>query len=278
MFLCLSKDLPTAVFKGCENVKVPLMITFRDILAVLQDYLLLSNSSQAKVQLVDTRDGRVVSEVSMPYLIRKPIIRRLSLLRYDQAAVAVSNKVQTINIEGQNLTLGTALNLKGDPVGVSTCGKSDLVVSYCKAPWLEVISTDGKPLHQFDEKGTSQHFKLPKFLTTSIDGYVFVSDRGTNTITKMNTSLQLLQTFSSALLTSSRGIISISPDQLLVCSDLNHCIVLLNTNTGTLSTILGEEDGLQYPCSLSYRPEQRKLYVLCCNALGTRSVKIFELI
>jgi len=177
MFLFMSKDLSTVVIKRCENVKLSLVITFRDILAVLQDRLLLSNSSQAKVQLVDTKDGRVVSEVSMPYLIKKPVIRRLSLIRYDQAAVAVSNKVQTINIEGQNLTLGTALSLKGDPVGVSTCGESDLVVSYCKAPWLKVISTDGKPIHQFDEKGTSQHFKLPKFLTTSIDGYIFVSDQ-----------------------------------------------------------------------------------------------------
>jgi len=124
-----------------------------------------------------------------------------------------------------------------------------------------VVTTDGKVSHQFDKEGTSQHFKWPDFLTTSVDNLIYVSDYGTNTITRLNSSLQLLQTFPSPLLSWPRGIISISPDQLLVCSYYNGRIVVLNTRTGKSSILLGYQDGIVCPWSLIYCPEQKKLYV-----------------
>jgi len=255
--------MSTAVYERKEVVNIASEnVYIRNILVLSPDCILLCNSSQAKVQLVDIREGRVLSELLMPYWIKRPLIRRLCITRNDQAALTVDDKkVQMINIRGQSITLATVLTLKYNPWGVSTCGESDLVVSYLTAPWLEVISPDGSVRHQFHQTGATSHFKNPNFLTTSVDGYIYVSDWNTNTITKLDSSLQLLQTFSSPLLSTPGGIISISPEQLLVCSAQNNRIVLINTRTGESSILLGPQDGIERPWSLSYCPEQQKLYL-----------------
>ena len=202
-------------------------------------------------------------------------MRRLCLTRKDQATVTVEgNKVQMINIQGQSITLGKVLTLNYDPWGVSTCGESDLVVSYQTAPWLEVISTEGKVFHHFHQIEKTSHFKYPNFLTTSVDGYIYVSDWGTNKITKLDSSLQMLQIFSSSQLSSPQGIISISPDQLMVCSQTNDRIVILNSSTGKTSSLLWKQDGIKFPNSLGYSPEQKLMYV--CRDITDR-LKVYKI-
>jgi len=277
----LSTDMSTAVFKRQDLRHWSRFGCIQDISVVSSDYILLCNDSTENVKLVNTRDGRVLSEVSVTSswaniffssYMRYRLSYRLSLIRKDRAAVAFPNKIQFINIQGQSITLGTVLTLNYYPRDVSRCGKSDLVVSYKTAPWLEVISPDGSVLHQFRQTGATSHFKNPNYLTTSVDGYIYVSDWGTKTITKLNSSLQLLQTFSDPLLDLPYGMVSISPDQLLVCSFWKDRIVLLNTRTGKSSILLGKQDGIKSPWSLSYCPEQEKLYVS-----GSRSLKVYNL-
>jgi len=236
---------------------------------VVVSHELVSVSDDEKVQLIDTRVRRVVSKVKMP---NRP--RRQCLTRSGQLAVTMGGKkVQMINIHGQTLTKTTVLDVKKQPWGITSVGHTSFALSYKHSPWLEVIATDGTVLHQFNNEGTTQPFKYPYFLTSD-EGYVYVSDRITNKITKLNFSLQLLQTFSSRLLSWPRGIVSISPDQLLVCSLRNHRIVLLNTSTGKSSILLGEQDGIEYPRSLSYCPKQKKLYVA---KLYTDSLAVYTL-
>jgi len=262
--------MSTAVFKPQDLQRWSGFDSIREILVVSSDYILLCFVLNPKVKLVNTRDGRILSEVSVTSWAKflfSNMWYRLSLIRKDRAAVAFSNKIQFINIQGQSITLGTVLKLKHDPVDVSRCGNSDLVVSYFTAPWLEVISPDGSVCHQFRQNGTTSHFGYPENLTTSVDGYIYVSDRDTNKITKLDSSLQLLQTFSDPLLNKPCATISVSPDQLLVCSYDNYRIVLINTSTGESSILLGPEDGIERPMSLTYCPEQEKLYVTQEGAL-----------
>jgi len=261
----LSTDMSTAVFKR-QDLKLWSGDDYIDDISVVSsDYILLCFYLNENVKLVNIRDGGVLSEVSVTSswanIFSSYMRKRLFLIRKDQAAVAFSNKVQFITIQGQSITLGTVLKLNHDPRGVSMCGESALVVLYDTAPWLDVISPDGSVRHQFCQTGATSHFKYPNYLTTSVDGYVYVSDWGTNSITKLDSSLQVLQTFSNRMLSWPHGIISISSDQVLVCSYKNDRIVLLNTRTGKSSILLGPQDGIQRPMSLSYCPEQEKLYV-----------------
>jgi len=262
--------MSTAVFQRQEDVKFATKESvINDIAVVSPDTLLLSNGTEKNVQLIDTRSGRVLSVVSLQ---SEP--QGLCLTRSDQAAVAVGANIQMLNIQGHVLTKSTLLELQYSMFGIKKLGDTSFVLSYNVSPWLEVVTTDGKASHQFDKEGTSQHFKWPDFLTTSVENLIYVSDRGTDKITKLDSALLLLQTFSSSQLDSLRGIISISPDQLLVCNWNNHRIVLRNTRTGKSSTLLGYQDGIVCPWSLIYCPEQKKLYVA---QYATDKINVFRL-
>jgi len=237
---------------------------------VSPDTILLSNFQDKKVQMFDTR-GQKVSEVKLQH---SPL--ELCLIRKDQAFVVLGKNVQKINIQYNNLqsaklTKGTMLKRHDLHVlGITTIKDTSLVVSYIKFPWLEVITTDGELLHQYEDEDTG-YFLYPSHLTTSPDNYVYVSDQLNSEITKLDFSLQLIDSFSNPLLSTPKGIISISNDQLLVCSTR---LVLLNTSTGKSSILLGKQNGIEYPHSLTYCPEHKKLYFAMQN---TDRINVYRL-
>jgi len=161
-----------------------------------------------------------------------------------------------------------------DDVYGLTSSQNSLVVAYMCQPWLEVISMDGKVLHQFGKSGKSQHFKCPAFMCTTPGGSVFISDYGTNTITKVDARLNIIQTFTSPLLEEPYGITAVTEDQILVCNYRNNSIVLLQPSTNTMSTLLGEDDGIEVPWSLTYCPDQKKVYVAVSSYPAT--IKVYQ--
>ena len=251
-------DMSTAVLKKLDDLKISSRAVYMDIAVVSPDTILLTNGDEFKVKLFDIKKGHAVSEMT---LLGYP--RGLCLIRSNQAVVAVKGKkVQFFNLESRNyLTKGFVLDVNHDPFSIARINDTSFVISYHYYPWLEVLTTDGKVSHQFDKDGKTQYFKFPNHITSSTDNYVYVSDFVTNTITKLDFSLQLLVTFCSPLLTSPRGIISVSSDQLLVCSTLGcwdkHLIVMLNTRTGEWSTLLENQERSS---TLGFCPEQKKLY------------------
>ena len=236
---------------------------FYDLAVVSPDMLLVSNRSKQCVQLLDCLKGKVMSELQLqncPW--------RICLTDRNTAAVQVGDKkIQLIKVKDKTLTNGRELTVSEDIRGLTSCRNSlALVVSYANGyvsgPWLEVISMyGGTVLHQFDKSGKSQHFKHPSFMCTTPGGSVFISDWGTHTITKVDAQLNLLQTFTSPLLEDPRGITAVTEDQILVCSSRNDSLVLLQPSTNTMSTLLGKDDGIEDPLSLTYCPDQKKVYI-----------------
>ena len=240
-----------------------------DLAVVSQDTLLVCNGSDRQVELVSRQTGEVLSQLDLE---GRPW--STCLVGRDIAAVTLpgTHMVQLIKIKGNTLVQDEELELSDDVFGITTSG-DNLVVTHNEQPWLEVISTDGKVLQQFHSTGNTQHFNVPVFITTSPEGTLWVSDWGNNTITKMDASLTILQTFTSPLLEKPCGITAVTEDEILVCSESNNSIVLLQPSTNTISTLLGKEDGIEQPDSLTYCPQERKLFV----APGTTdSIKVFK--
>ena len=181
--------------------------------------------------------------------------------------------IQIIQVKDKTLILGKVVAVGKHTLGISSCSNT-LVVSYGQKPWLEKVSMDGKVLKQFDKRGESQHFKNPTFMCTSPDGLIFISDSGTNTITKMDESLNILQTFTSPLLYDPYDITAVTEDQILVCSYRNNSILLLQPFTNTMSTLLRKDDGIMLPYSLAYCPDQKKVYIASCR---TDTVKVYQI-
>ena len=177
-------------------------------------------------------------------------------------------------VKNNTLTKDRGLTVSDAVYGL-TSSRNSLVVSYRSQPWLAVISMDGKVLHQLDKSRKSQHFTLPDFMCTTPGGSVFISDNGTHTITKVDAQLNIIQTFTSPLLQEPCGITAVTEDQILVCSNSNHSIVLLQPSTNTMSTLLGEADGIKWPYSLTYCPDQKKVYVTASHT-GTSCIKVYQ--
>jgi len=265
----VSTDLTQATLKKQPDIQLPGGENYINDLAVVSpDMLLMSLHTKQCVQLLDCLTGEVVSEVKL-----QGIPYRMCLSDRNTAAVQVEDKkIQMIKVKGKTLTKGRELNVSETISGL-TSSRNSLVVSYRCQPWLEVISMDGKVLHQFDKSGKSQHFMCPDFMCTTPGGSVFIADYGTYTITKVDAQLNLLQTFTSLLFHASRGFTAVTEDQILVCSYWTHSIQLLQPTTNTKSTLLWKDDGFELPWSLTYCPDQKIVYVA---PHGTNTIKVYQ--
>jgi len=265
----VSPDQNQARLKRQPSIQLPGgWCGINDLAVVSPDILLVSNWDEQCVQLLDCLNGEMVSEVQLqdsPY--------QMCLTDRNTAAVKMGGrKIQMIKVKDKTLTKDRELTVSGTIYGL-TSSRNSLVMSYSSQPWLEVISMDGKVLHQFDKSGKSQQFMSPYFMCTTPGGSVFISDSCTHTITKVDAQLNLLQTFTSPLLQEPQGITAVTEDQILVCSINNRSIVLLQPSTNTVTTLLGEDDGIVHPYSLTYCPTQKKVYV--ASAL-TDTIKVYQ--
>jgi len=266
----MSSDLTTAGLEQQPDIQVE-NGWMNDMTVVTPDTLLVSNHTNNSVQLVDSRKGGVLSEVQLqdePGRILVCLIDRTTA-----AVIMGEKKIQMVHVKNNTLTKGRELTVSGNKRAITSC-RNSLVMSYDHSPWIEVVSMEGKVLQQFDKTGKSKHFKYPWFMCTTSDGSVLISDYQTNTITKVDESLNILQTFTSPLLHGPHGITAVTDDQILVCSSLNDSIMLLQPSTNTVTNLLDEEDGIDRPHSLAYCPDQKKVYVAPCYVA---TIKVYQI-
>ena len=266
----VSTDLTTARMKQLPDIPVDKeKCIIQDMTVVTTDTLLVANHSKKCVQLVDSRKGGVLSEVQLQ---DEP--GSMCLTGRNTAAVTMTGKkIQMVQVKDNTLTLGRVLTVSKDIRGITSRGNT-LVVSYDSPPWLEVISMEGKILRQFHMTGKTQHFESPFFMCTTPGETILISDIGTGTITKVDESLNILQTFTSPLLKYPRGITAVTEDQILVCSSKNHSILLLQPSTNTMSILLGRDDGIWSIHSMAYCPGQKKVYVANRN---TDTIQVYQI-
>jgi len=229
-----------------------------DISVVSDTRLLVTVWDWRMVMLVDSQTGGTVAHITLKH-------EPLTVCMWDNnmAVVTLSGekKVQFIDIHGDSLTLGRSLNVNGDVWGIAR-SEEGLVVSYKSSPWLEVLAMNGTVLHRFKPVAGRDVFKCPYFIATSADNMVYVSDGGTSTVAQLDSNLRVTKTFSDPMLQEPYGIISVSADQVLVCSHYNHRILLLCPGTGVITSILDKKDGIKEPYALTFSPSQKKLYVV----------------
>jgi len=240
-----------------------------DIAVVSDTRLLVVVNEIKKVILVNSQTGGTVAQITL-----KSYPRRVCMFNNIMAVVTLKNRsLQFININGDILELGRSLMLNGDVRGVAK-SEDNIVVSYESPPGLQVLSMDGTVMHTFNTwaKG-GDVFKWPLFIATSADGMVYVSDRD-KIVIQLDSNLHVIKTYSDPILQKPLGIISVSADQVLVCSHDNHRILLLCPSTGAITSILGEQDGIKEPWALTYSPSQKKLYVVPNETLGR--IQVFQ--
>jgi len=241
-----------------------------DIAVVSDTRLLVIVNLTTKVILVNSQTGGTVTQITL-----KKFSRRVCMFDKIRAVVTFGDKsLQFININGDSLELGRSFSVNRDVWGISR-SEDRLIVSYLSPLGLGVLSIDGRVIHTFSNQAAGVDvFKGPIFISTSADGMVYVSDWSKSTITQLDSNLHVIRTYSDPILQTPRGIISVSADQVLVCSNGSHRILLLCPSTGAITSLLGEQDGIVEPHALTYSPSQRKLYVVPIDYSGR--IQVFQ--
>ena len=250
---CLSRERDLQVISPGEGG-----IEIFDIAVVSSSRVLVTEYTNSTVRLLDSQGGKVVSKLP---LSSRPI--RVCLLRDGRAAVTLldQKRIQFIRVDGDTLSLDESIDVNGDVIGIAV-SNNHLILSYNYTGRLEKITMEGRVTHQLHKHTAGRElFKYPEFITSSHDGNIFITDHGTNTISQLDQNLQVVQTFTSPMLKFPVGIVTVSNTQLLVAGNDSHNILMLDTTTGSMTSLLGQTEGIQLPYALGWCPVSRKLYV-----------------
>jgi len=241
-----------------QDLKVDTIVSYITDVTVVSNTRLLAVWGVEKVMLVDSQTGGTVSQLTL-----QAHPHRVCMWDNNTAVVTLcGNKLQFININGDSLQLGRSFSVNGDVYGVGRSGDR-LIVSYVSPPGLEVLAMDGRRIHTLSTSASGRDvFKCPYYIATSTEGMVYVSDADNSTITQLDMNLCVTRIYSDPMLQRPSGIISVSADQVLVCSQYNDRILLLCPSTGVITSILEQQDGILVPYALTFSPTQRKLYVV----------------
>ena len=250
-------DLTTAKLEQRPSIQLGKQ-TIQDMVLVSPNRILLTVPEQSKVILVNTESGQVLSEI---VLKEKP--KFLCMISENLAATTLSNKtIQFIQVNDTTLMTDSTTNVDVINVVYGIASYSNNLVVSHKRPGVRIITKDGRTIRNLDNTTTGREvFKEPRWITTTYDGSIYVTDWGTDEITRMNSSLTILQTFSGDMLKGPHGIISLNKDQLLVCSYRNDTIVLIRPSTNSMTVLLDKQQGIKEPLYICFCKEQKKLYV-----------------
>ncbi|XP_052779320.1 uncharacterized protein LOC128216714 [Mya arenaria] len=267
-------DIPvkTAACRECALTRVTLLSRGR---------LLLADCYNNSVKLVDTTTNKMVSQVKLP---GQPW--DLCLLPGERAAVNLPGlkEIQFVSTQ-ENVTLQDVVKVDGACHGIDFCD-DNLIVSSTNPAKVVLMDMKGKVKKSVD-KGSSGKplFQYPEFLTVTRDSQtppvIYVSDRGTSTITKLSISLEVLQSYQDPLLELPHGLAAMGDNQLLVCGWSSDNILLLDTLTGKITQLLGKEEGIEWPYSVTYCSLRKMLFVTCWHSgrrYSNNIVKVFNLV
>ncbi|XP_052781498.1 protein wech-like [Mya arenaria] len=227
------------------------------------DSLLLSDYNNRSLKLVDTTNNKLVSQVNL-----QSAPWGLCLLPGDRAAVTLpwEKKIQFVSTQ-ENVTLQDVVKVDGLCHGIDFCD-DNLIVSFSSPGKIVLMDMKGKVKTSVDKDSSGKPlFLCPSYLTVtrkSQTNVVYVTDRDTNTITKLSMSLEVLQSYQDPILRSPLGLTAVADNQLLVCGEASHNILFLDTHTGRITQLLGKDEGIEWPFSVAYCPQKKMVFVTCC--------------
>jgi len=252
---CLSRKQDVGVVSQDEEG-----IVIHDMAVLSATRVLVTDWTYKTLRLVDSQNGGVVAKLC---LTTKPF--KLCLVRDGRAVVTLpfEKRIQFIRIDRDTLTLDKSVDMNGTVAGIAAFD-SHLVVSYQDPGSVEKITIMGKVTRKLNYQTAGKELIWsPYFIAISESGYVFVSDCGTNIITQLDENLQFIQTFTfnSPMMKTPAGIVFVNSTQLLVAARDSHNILVLNTITGTVTTLLGQAEGIHNPRAVAWYPVNKALYV-----------------
>ncbi|XP_045171116.2 uncharacterized protein LOC123533528 [Mercenaria mercenaria] len=187
------------------------------------------------------------------------------------AAVALRNdrKIQFINV-GKKLTLA-----KSFPVGTN-CRGMVYIDGYLHVCTGDLSCPFSGRIEVYNNNGQLQFYipqapkRLPSVLkyiaATEVGHHRFVTMYSSDSITMLNTTGNLHDTFSHRDLKQPEGICTDGRDQVFVCGFHSNNVVQLSSKHQQVKVILDETDGIKKPIAVHYDGLQSRLLVSCSHS------------
>ncbi|XP_052815626.1 uncharacterized protein LOC128242499 [Mya arenaria] len=266
-------DLSTVTWKnGADiNVRTPQdqRTCFISGLTLLSPGIfLLTDRDNSCAKLVDATTRTVTSRLKLPGGPWDACV-----LPDDQAAVTLPNNfmIQLMSTKEGQLSRGKEIKVSYECHGIAYYNNR-LYVSYPYYPRIEVMTLDGLIISTFQTVDERQAFQGPFYLTVSASTppTLYVSDQ---TVHQLSLDGKALREYSDKKLEYPVSVVAVGPGQLLVCGKSSHNVMLLTERDGKMVGILGHNDGLVSPFSVSFCPHTRTVVV---GMNGNDSLKVLN--
>ena len=140
--------------------------------------LILTDFSNKAVKMIDISKMSVLNQHTLgshPWDV--------SSVSHDKIAVTIPFKqtIQFMSVSRNNLRKKHTVKVHGQCYGIS-CHKDKMVVTFIIPAKVQILLNNGTVLQTIQDENI---FSWPEYVTTS-DNYIYVSDNGKRTITKLN--------------------------------------------------------------------------------------------
>lgn len=202
----------------------------------------------------------------------------ITVMGPDKAAVTMpgSKLIQIISFR-KGLSAGGTMAVQGKCYGIAATAEK-LLVSFVNPGKVEVLDHYGATLHTIsaDFHGNIL-FKWPYYVkvTTGRDQEVmFVSDRDTNSVSKMSMYGDLLYKYADEGFCWATGIDTCEYGNLLACCFESDTVLLFSESGKKVRTLLKGTGGIYQPQSVCYRGDEYLIYV---GSAGTNTIMVYQM-
>ncbi|XP_052811336.1 uncharacterized protein LOC128238986 [Mya arenaria] len=234
------------------------------------DRVLMADSRNSKMKMIDLRTNKLMFEVSLQ---SQP--QSMCILSGERLAVCLPNKgrIQFLKTLGQ-LSLEEDINVYSRCLAIGY-HNGRLIVSYTGGKF-EIMDMGGNVVKTIDKDDSRQSiFGKPSHLEVVSEdktAVIYVSDSSKSTITKLDMNLNILRTFKDPALKAPEGITAVG-NQLLVCGWGSNNIMCMDLPSGKMTQLLGKVEGIERPRTVSYNHKQNHIYVTFDTS---NSVKVYK--
>ncbi|WAR25883.1 hypothetical protein MAR_011587, partial [Mya arenaria] len=224
------------------------------------DRLLATDQENACIKLFNTKTNLFMSHLK---LAGKPSDSCIVPSHRVAVTLPMERQIHIVDTQ-EELILVDRFTVNGSCRGIAYYDER-FIVSYTELPRVEILDVNGETLEIVSNASLhSQIFQYPNHLRVETgynQSFIYVSDQKANMIIKLNMSLQVINTFSGESLRAQGNICGAGENILLVCATKNNGIVALETKSGNMKTIFGQNDEIAKPIATCVCREHNRIFI-----------------
>jgi len=248
--------------------------TIAEMAFIHPNTLLLVDDGNYCVKRVNTDTGAITCYLSLPSFPWD-----ITTLCLNQAAVTLPDmhSIQIISTK-PDLSLLRTIKVDGYCYGICSTTDNKLVVTYVEPGRVQVMDGHGNVLCEMGIRAdTKLAFSFPHYViavTENEKEVIYVSDNGTNLLTKLSMTGQVLLTYRDDDLQEPGPVSATDDGHVLICGAESNNVQVVSMSGKKVCTLLCKKNELDFPRGVCYNDLTKTMYVNCrCSS----KIMVFKL-